>query len=226
MGKSNTGLDVQAQHTQVPAGRKFGRWLVAASLALASACAWPAYTVKVEVSMPKGSAGEKLTANLPVSSKLSPCSDTTKLDAISIKLTYDVTNAKKVVDRDLYVFLYNAENDPKYLMLLSPSISLSNGGMFRAYGSIADMDRPLVRDVDVYLPREKNFLGTSTIDLFPGGVRVDGVLAGTWQFIAVIGDRASATFSLDDPDTWDAWDVGTVMFGRPWVGKVPGRVCR
>lgn len=205
-------------------GGRYVRPLGVAVLLGMPSMAW-AYSVKVEVTMPKNSAGEKLTANMPASTKLSPCRDATKVDAITIKVTYDANNAKKVVDRDLYVILYNPENDPKYLLAINPVV-FPGKGAFIAYGSMQDMDTFEVHDLLPYLPRERNFLGVNSFELFPGGVPIDNVLVGTWQFVAILADRISPRFSFDDPTSWDAWDVGTVMFGQPWVGKLPGKICR
>ncbi|WP_374353863.1 hypothetical protein [Chitinimonas sp.] len=185
-----------------------------------------AYKISMAVVMPKGSAGETLVATQPSSTKFSPCSDKLKVDAFDIQLTFDVLNKNKIADREIYIILYNAENSPKYLLLMSPTIAIQ-GGPLRAFNTIYDLDQASTIATFPYLPRERNYVGAGTINLFGGGgVTIDGVISGTWQIIAVVGDRLSTKFSLDEPSSWEAWDVATVVFGRPWIGKTLGRTCQ
>lgn len=183
-----------------------------------------AYKIKIDLSMPKTAAGGTLAATEPVSTKYSPCSDPSMPDALQITITYDALGKTKVTDRDVFLIFYNPENDPRYLLVSKPTIAVNNR-VFSGYADIQALDSPEAR-VTAYLSREFNASGTGTEVLLGSTLGIDGVLAGTWQIIGLIADRKSAKFSLDDNATWDAWDVVTVMFGRPWIGKTPGRTCQ
>jgi hypothetical protein len=183
-----------------------------------------AYKIKIDLSMPKSSAGGTPAATEPVSTKISPCSDPLKPDVLQVSITYDALGKTKSTDRDVYLIFYNPENYPRYLLVSKPTIAVNNR-IFSSYADIYTLDSPEARET-AYLPREFNTSGSGTEVLLGSTIGIDGVLAGTWQIIGVIADRKSAKFSFDDNTTWDAWDVATVMFGRPWVGKNPGRTCQ
>lgn len=173
--------------------------------------------------MPKNAAGGTLAATDPVSTKYSPCNDTLKPDVLQISVTYDAFGKSKTTDRDVFLIFYNPENYPRYLLVSKPTIAINNR-IFTSYTDIYALDSPVARQT-AYLPREFNTAGSGTEVLLGNTLGIDSVLAGTWQIIGVIADRKSDKFSFDDNATWDAWDVATVMFGRPWVGKIPGRIC-
>lgn len=179
-----------------------------------TASAAATYAMKVTPSMPKGSAGEKLLATQPVNTKLTPCSSTTQVDAVTFSLAYNAGSGTDL--HDVYMFFYNPGADgiyePKYYVVSRASIS--GGGMALVARYVLNEINALT---DIYLPKESNPGIAVTEPLFSSFISVDGVPSGTWQLVGIIGDRS--TINFDNPSTWNAWDVATVMLRKPWPGN-------
>ena len=183
--------------------------LLGGMAALPAQAADYAYKVTMTLTAPKGSAGEKLATNQPTSTKTSPCSDA-KQDQVTIAVTYDAgkTATEK---RDLYLILHSPTAGlfpiKKYTLGASPTIS----GPFTTttlVGSVA---------ANIYLTAADNLgQGAQTDTLFGGYISLESIATGTWQLVAIIAN--SATVDFDDPSTWAAWDVTTLLIGKPWAG--------
>lgn len=190
-------------------------------MAILPAAAWSAtaYTMKITATMPKGSAGEKPLATQPSNTKFSPCS-ATLVDAASFALAYNAGSLADVMD--VYMFFFNPNADgvtmPKYYAVSRTSIS-SGGLALVARNTLADLDRTK----DVYLAKEANPGAAVAESLLGSFVSVDGITAGTWQLVGIVADRTSVNF--DSPGTWLAWDVATVVLGKPWMGTT-NTVCQ
>jgi hypothetical protein len=191
--------------------------LCAACLALVTVCAWPAsspYAMKITVSKPKGSAGEKLATGQPVSTAFTPCQDSTATDALSFQLSY--SGGKTVDDiQDVYVFFFDPSADgvtaPRFYMVSRPALA-AGAAIFTPRFTVNDID-PVA---DAYLPAESDLGGTVTESLVGSYLVVDGIPLGTWQLVGIVADRKSVDFG--DASTWSAWDVATVVLGQPWAG--------
>lgn len=190
-----------------------------------------AASIKVSVSFPKGSSGEKIAKTLPSSTKISPCNDTAKSDASTFTVVYDATNpasttAVPLPVLDLYLFFYNPDTVDGTNKFYSVSKGLLGSGVATtAYADAAAIQAAQAGATLVpYLAGTNNFntasftevlFGSSIrFDAAPGGVGT-GLNTGTWQLIGVLAD---STVDFTDPATWSAWDVVTVMFGMPWKG--------
>jgi hypothetical protein len=195
---------------------KLTRCLGAIVLALLLLPAWSAttgYSMKIVVSKPKGSAGEKLAATLPSATAYTPCNATETLDALTFKLTYAAGSSAEDF-RDVYLlFLDPAANlitsAPFYMIAVRP---LADGGAILVPRFALDEIDP---DDDMYLAAEDNLGNTVTENLISSALLVDGVPLGTWQLVGIIADRNTVDFG--DASTWDAWDVATVVLGQPWT---------
>jgi len=187
---------------------------------------WPwaahgAYAMKVTITAPKGSTGEKPAAKYPVATKTIPC-DGPGFDAITMTATYDATNASKVVDRDVYLMLYSPEgiggDSAKYLVMSKQNIG----------SSFLLLKRPGLADLsssEVFIPRSENLstAGAFTETLLGSAISVQGAEAGVWQLVGIVADKARISF--DNPATWDAWDVATVILRKPWKGSGATQLC-
>ncbi|MFC4161885.1 hypothetical protein [Chitinimonas lacunae] len=176
-----------------------------------------AYSMKVVASMPKGSAGEKLTAKYPTNTKMSPC-DGAAFDAVGFTVTYEATNAtSKKVDRDIYFIMSNPEGRmaPRFLVLKKQGIGSSLISAFRA-----DVSQ-LSAVEDVYIPRAENLSssGPFTDVIISNAISLQGAGAGIWTLTGIVADGTSPNFSFDDPSSWDAWDTATIMLRKPWAGN-------
>jgi hypothetical protein len=180
------------------------------------------YSMKITPSMPKGSAGEKLAITQPTNTKLSPCDNNPPyptVDAVSFLLAYNAGSSTKL---DVYMFFYNLNGDgissPRYYVVSRSAIS--NGGLALVpRNTLADLNAI----TDIYLPKEANLGVAVSENLLGSFISVDGVPAGTWQLVGIVADRAGVDF--DDPGTWAAWDVATVVLRKPWRG-LKNTVCQ
>ncbi|MBS4096997.1 MAG: hypothetical protein KGZ83_09210 [Sulfuricella sp.] len=177
-----------------------------------------AYSMKITASFPKGTAGEKPAAKYPTTTKTSPCDNATEpsFDAVQFTVAYDATNSKKVVDRDVYLFLFNPEgaNLPKFFVLKKNNLGSSFNILTRSdVGALS-------KTGDIYLPRPENTspAGTVTTTLMGDSISLQAVNSGVWQLVGIIADSTSAKLDFDDPRTWDAWDVATIVLRKPWNG--------
>ncbi|TRW89720.1 hypothetical protein [Candidatus Methylobacter oryzae] len=215
----------------------FKSWLLALSLVTFSLMTnvATAAAIKVSVSFPKGSAGEKIAKTLPTSTKISPCNDITKTDAVTFTAVYDATNpasttAAPLSPLDLHLFFYNpdAVNGANKFYSISKGLigATTTGVSVTAYADAAAIQAAMTGGTLIpYLAGANNFNTASFTEVvFGSSIRLDvagggvgtGLNTGTWQLIGILAD--SATVDFTDPATWTAWDVVTVMFGMPWKG--------
>lgn len=189
------------------------------SLAGVPTAAMAAYTMKVSVSFPKGSAGEKPAAKYPTSTKTSPCDNAAQpsFNAATFTVIYDASNSKKVVDRDVYFILFNPEGIslPKFFILKK-----NNLGSNFTFTTRSDVGA-ISRTNDIYLPRLENLstIGAQTESLLGGSISLQAVNSGVWQLIGIVADGNDPKLDFDDPRTWDAWDVATLVLRKPWNGN-------
>ncbi|MDK2123965.1 hypothetical protein [Parachitinimonas caeni] len=191
-------------------------WQICAALALCMplGSSYAAYTVKVTMSMPKGTTGEKPAANFPTNTKIIPC-DGPGFDAISFSVTYDASNANKTVDRDLFIFLHTPDGSGIPRFLVAKKQNLGSNFIFLPREDV----KSLQPKGDYFIPRTENLTGGGPVTtVLMDTVSVQAASSGIWQLIAIVGDGNSPKFSFDNPSTWDAWDVATVMLRKPWVG--------
>lgn len=183
------------------------------------------YAMKVTISIPKGAAAEKLSKNYPSNTKFTQC-DPTKVDAVTIKLDYDAGDPKDFLTmRDVYLLLFtpNEEVGDRFQVGYR---STSSGGVQSFFRSVATVDE-LNRNARewIYLPKELNPSGAVSENLVGSFLPLDGVPQGLWQVVGIIADRTKVDFT--DPTTWEAWDVGTIVIGRPWLtGNWSQDVCK
>ena len=190
--------------------RGFAAVLVASCIA--GSPAWAAdYAYKVTMTLvaPKGSAGEKVGTTRPSSTKMSPCIDTLQ-DQVNITITYDA--GKTALERrDLYVILHS----PTGALLPIKKFTLGASPVIRGpftpstlAGSVED---------NIYLRSADNLgQGAQTETLFGGYISLESEETGTWQVVSILAN--SSTVDFEDPTTWSAWDVATLVVGRPWAG--------
>lgn len=190
----------------------YGLMVVASAFPL-SVGAVATYVMKVTPSMPKGSAGEKLLTTQPANTKLSPC-NSALVDAVTFSLAYNAGSASDKLD--VYVFFFNPNGDgifsPRFY-IVSKSALTTGGFALVPRSALTDLDAMS----DIYLPKEANPGVAITETLFGSFVSIDGVPAGTWQLVGIVADRTTVNF--DDPSTWAAWDVATVILRKPWIGS-------
>ncbi|MDD2762051.1 MAG: hypothetical protein PHH11_17385 [Methylomonas sp.] len=210
--------------------------LVVAGLINAEAVGAP--SIKLAITFPKNSAGEKLSGGLPSSTKISPCSDIAKMDAATFTLTYDATNplstkTAPLTPLDVYLFFYN----PDTVDGTNKFYSVNQDLLRRVVNVDAYLDADAVKSAKLagtlapYLSGLDNYNnGSMTEILFGTAIRLDalasqststGLSTGTWQLIGILSD---ANFDFTNPSTWLAWDVATMMFGMPWHGNVSSAV--
>jgi hypothetical protein len=167
-----------------------------------------AYKVTMTLTAPKGSAGEKLATTQPTSTKLTPCSDA-KSDQVSINVTYDAGKTA-LEKRDLYLILHSPTGD--LFAMKKTSLGSTLAGPFTSttlVGSVVG---------NIYLTAADNLgQGAQTDAVLGGYINLESIATGTWQVVAILAN--STTVDFDDPTTWAAWDVTTLMLGRPWAGK-------
>lgn len=172
------------------------------------------YAMKVTASLPTGSAGGKLLSTQPVSTKLSPCNNSALVDAISFLLEYNAGSGTDLLD--VYVFFFNPNadgvNTSKYYFASKASIA-SGGLALVARNKLSDLNPA----TDIYHAKENNTGASIKESLLSAYITVDGVPSGTWQLVGIVGDRS--TIDFDNPSTWSAWDVATVVLRKPWPGS-------
>ena len=188
-------------------------WVALCSFAVFPAWAYD-YSMKITVSIPKGAAAEKLPKYMPSSTKFTQC-DPSKVDAVTIKLDYDAGDPTDFLTmRDVYLLLYtpNVEVGDRFQVGYRAA---ANGG-WQAFRSVATVDdlNDYAQDF-IYLPKEINPFGKVSETLVGSFLPLDGVPQGLWQIVGIVADRNKIDFT--DTSTWDAWDVGTIVIGRPWL---------
>jgi len=172
-------------------------------------------SIKVAVSVPSGSSGATMAKTLPTATKFSPCSDTTKFDALTFTVDYKVVSS----GYDVYIVFYNPDATDKFVSVSKDSVT--KGVAIKAHATPAALSTALPYQVGA----DMITLAAKEV-IFGGPMRVDattptipGLTTGTWQLIGVVADPA--TFDFKDPATWSAWDVATVVLGMPWKGSTP-----
>lgn len=201
--------------------------LLLSCLVLLPGVATAAYSIKVTATFPKGTAGEKPAAKYPTTTKVSPCDDAAtanNFDAVQFSVTYDATNGTtKTVDRDVYLFLFNPEavNLPKFFVLKKNN--LGSVWNISTHNSVSE----IVRTSDIYLPRWENLStsGAQTESVLGGTISVQAANSGIWQLVGIIADSTSNKLDFDDPRTWEAWDVATIILRKPWIG-ITNQLCK
>jgi hypothetical protein len=169
-----------------------------------------AYAMKLVITMPKGSEGETLAKTMPTNTKFSPCAATSKTDAVTFTATYNAVGAGGVVDADVYVLFYNPEGSigSKYYSIVNRSILVARNSTTELTSNAA---------TDIFLKKVDNPGGTITETVLGGFVTVTGLSAGTWQLVGIVAPAATVNFN--DPTTWLAWDVATLVLRKPWMGS-------
>lgn len=176
---------------------------------LASA-ATVAYSMKVAVTFPKGTAGEKLATAQPSNTKMTPCT-ASKVDAVTLTLTYTVADP---ADKDTYIIAYNPETSNYYVV----TRSIANNDPTRGFTIVNRASAGALLATDIYRSKAQNTGGTITETLFGATLLLDYLNTGTWQIIGILADSANVDFK--DTSTWTAWDVATLVVGSPWMGTV------
>lgn len=187
---------------------------------LTKAATTTAYSMKVVVTMPKGSEGEKPGTTMPSNTKISPCISgaTGKVNSVSFAVTY---NAGTVPDKDVFILLFNPNLAEKFLAFGKQTFPISTL-IVSPYGDVSALTAAVNLAANdgtsecIYLPRSSNSGGSITETVM--NVVLTGAIdvAGTWQVIGIVADGKTVDF--DKPDTWAAWDVGTFMVRKPWFG--------
>lgn len=197
--------------------RRLGQLVVCGVLAFAGAASAATYSYKMAVvaSLPTGSAGATSVATRPTNTKMTPCS-TAKPDAVAFTVTYDA--GKVAADlKDVYLILYNPNDAGPFYTLKKNT--LVAGPSLTARADVAALNTN--KATDIYVATTSNLgAGSTSENVLGSSIPVDGVTSGTWQLVGIIADKASVDF--DDPSTWAAWDVATVVFGKPWKGAKAG----
>jgi hypothetical protein len=223
-------------------GSKMALSALCGALLFASGQASAAYAYKITVTatIPKGYAGEKPSSIQPSSTKFTPCT-VAKLDGVVFTVTYDAgkltTDAKgNVVDerKDVYLILYNPDVIYSPLLGTAPfytikKFPLGNNQVLRGFATVQDMelDAPPTGSTanvnakdDTYVDKASNpGIGAISEPVFGGAIILDGVTSGTWQIIGIIADRSTIDFNNPHSDSWVAWDVATIVLGKPWAAN-------
>lgn len=200
--------------------------LVVCALAIlsfeASAATTSTYSMKITATMPKTSAGGLVTGTQPSNTKFSPCNNTAIGDAVTITLAYNAGSTAADL-RDVYLFFYNPSaagynSDPRVFVVSKTNLT-SGGPALDPRADIQDVSA----GTDAYLSAAQNLGGAKTETLFGDYILLDGAADGTWQIVGIIADSTKIDF--DDPSTWEAWDVATLILGKPWTGS-PYTLCK
>jgi len=187
-------------------------------LAASGPAAAYSYKMTVAVSMPSKTAGATVSTARPTNTKITPCSTAT-LDAVTFTVTYDAGKVLATDLKDVYLILYNPDDAGKFYTIKRGT--LSAGPTLTARATAAAITA--AAGTDIYIKAAENPGSGSISETVLGGyITVDGVTSGTWQLIGIIADNTTVNF--DDPTTWSAWDVATIMFGKPWKGA-SGTTC-
>jgi hypothetical protein len=176
------------------------------------------YKISVVASIPKGYAGEKLLVTQPSSTKFTPCT-ANKLDAVTFTVTYDAGLTTNNDVQDVYLILYSYNTDAiqnRFFTISKPEFSLENHIQINPYTDEIELDKEQGRLDDIYVMKEQNpGIGAITEPIFGGVINLEGAGTGTWQMVGIIANRSKIKFN--DPKTWDAWDVATIVLGTPWA---------
>lgn len=174
------------------------------------------YTMTTTVTLPKGSAGEKTPTGLPLSMKISPCSDATKLDQVTFTVKYDAgkTDTDK---RDVYVIFHRldatgAAGNEKFYTLVK--VFPGSTAQLNARADVAALTAAAT--TDIYVKAANNLGGAITETVLGGNIILEGLQAGMWSLVGIVAD--STTVDFDDPATWLAWDVAPFLVRKPWEG--------
>jgi hypothetical protein len=205
-----------------------------------------AYKISVAVTIPKGYAGAVSKVYRPSNTKFTPCLENAgdaenTMDGVIFTVTYDAGKPKSTTSttsedsrRNVYLILYNPEVDPDLgggpyytisrLSLGNPQFILSSYIDFNALIAGAGLDPYLKFD-------ENPGSGAITEQVFGGVINMKGVTSGTWQMVGIIAkDTVNFQYPIDPIDTtniWEAWDVATLVVGKPWTGTDPDMgVCK
>lgn len=172
------------------------------------------YSMKVAVAMPTGTSGATTVATNPSNTKFVPCDNASKTDAVTLTLTYNAVGTAGTVDADVYVIFYNS-HDPanKFYMLTRTTFPVTTITV-NARADVAAANAAKL--TDIYSSVGISPVGTVTETLFGTYLYIVGAPSGTWQVVGIVAP--SATVNFDDPSTWKAWDVGTFVIRKPWLG--------
>lgn len=174
------------------------------------------YAISLALSMPAGSAGATLTADMPKGIKISPCSSAAALDQITIALKYDA--GKVAADkRDVYMVFYRTDAvgnsfDPKFF----PIVKRFPGPNFQVVARADVQDMNDNKAADIYVTAANNLGGAITETILGGNIVLEALPSGLWMALSIIAD--SATIDFDDPSTWLAWDAVPFLLRKPWQG--------
>lgn len=174
-----------------------------------------AYSAALTVTMPTGSAGAVPAKTQPSATKFSPCAST-GADQITVSLKYDAgkTSTDK---RDLYVLFHRPEaagttTEPKFFTITKGNPITPTIINLRINTTALNTSKA----TDPYIAAADNLGGAITESILGGNVRLEGLMTGTWQVVAIIADKTTVDF--DDPATWLAWDVANFVTMKPWLG--------
>jgi hypothetical protein len=176
-----------------------------------------AYSMKVVVTMPKGSEGEKPGTTMPSNTKISPCTPgaTGKVNSVSLTITY---NAGTPADKDIFIILFNPNYATPFIAFGKQTFP-SSLLVTTTYTVVADLTTAAkTLPESIYLTRSRNSGGSITETILNVVLTGAADVAGTWQVTGIVADYASVDF--DDPTTWSAWDTGTFMIRKPWLGAI------
>lgn len=202
---------------------KIGRVVMTALMGLfaasvtSSAIAAYSYKMLATITMPNGSAGASLATTQPSNTKFTPCT-AGKLDAVTFTITYDAGKVAGTDLKDVYVILRSPSSVfyPDGILYTLTRNALGGGISFTGRANAAALTS--AKATDIYLKTTDNpGIGSITDTIIASFISVDGVATGTWQLIGIIAD--SATVDFDNPSTWAAWDIATVVFSQPWTGS-------
>lgn len=192
--------------------------LVSDAFAQAAGASSYKYSMKIVPTFPKGSAAEKLTATQPSNTKFTPC-DPSKVDAVTFTMTYDAGNPTKAgTMHDVYVLIFTPNGGSNNVTQYQVGVRQPLNAGWLAFEPIDSIDELTTNKATMmYLPRSLNPSGKVTENLVMANLGLDGVPKGTWQIVGIIADSTSSTLDFGDSNTWDAWDVATVVVGQPWL---------
>lgn len=183
---------------------------------LAKAATTTAYSMKVVVTMPKGSEGGTLTTAMPSNTKFSPCTTVAaaKVNSASLTITY---NAGTPADKDIFIILFNPNYTTPFIAFGKQTFP-SSLLVTTPYATVEDLTTAAKAGATecIYLTRARNSGGSITETILNVVLTGAADVAGTWQVTGIIADYATVDF--DDPTTWSAWDTGTFMIRKPWIG--------
>jgi hypothetical protein len=183
-----------------------------------------AYKISVAATIPKGFAGEKPLSTQPSNTKFTPCS-AAKLDGVTFTVTYDA--GKLLSDmKDVYLILYNPDVNSTVGINQGPFFTvrkypLGNNQVLTPYLTVTDLNDTTGTTAaknDIYVKASENpGSGAISEPVFGGSIILEGVTSGTWQMVGIIADHL--TINFNDPTTWAAWDVATIILGKPWAAN-------